>query len=227
VERVAEGVHRLGSRWVNWYVVEDDGGLTIVDGGYPGYYDQLGPALSTIGRSIADVQAIVVTHAHADHLGALPRLQEASGARVLAHPADAPAIQSGTAKPPPSFFADAWRPRFARYLVHAARNGGRAIEPVRRVDTFADVDVLDVPGRPRVLHTPGHTAGHCAFLLEDRGVLFSGDALVTRDNVTGRTGAQPIRWNADEEEAAASYERLRETEARVVLPGHGEPWRRR
>jgi glyoxylase-like metal-dependent hydrolase (beta-lactamase superfamily II) len=226
VERVAEGVYRLGSRWVNWYLVEDDGGLTVVDGGYPGYYDELAPALSTIGRAVTDVQAIVVTHAHADHLGSLPRLQEASGGRVLAHPADAPEVQEGTPKPPPSFFADAWRPRFARYLVHAAKNGGRSIQPVRNVETFGDTDVLDVPGRPRVLHTPGHTAGHCAFLLDGPGVLFSGDALVTLDTVTGAKGPQQIRWNDDEDEAAASYARLRETEARVVLPGHGEPWRR-
>jgi glyoxylase-like metal-dependent hydrolase (beta-lactamase superfamily II) len=57
-------------------------------------------------------------------------------------------------------------------------------------------------------------------------VLFSGDALVTLDTVTGAKGPQQIRWNDDEDEAAASYARLRETEARVVLPGHGEPWRR-
>ena len=69
-----------------------------------------------------------------------------------------------------------------------------------------------------------HTAGHSAFLLEDRSVLFSGDALVTLDNVTGRAGPQPIRWNEDDDQAAASYKRLRDVEAGVVLPGH-EPFR--
>ena len=227
MERVADGVYRLGSRWVNWYVLEDDPGLTVVDSGYPGYYDQLVPALSTIGRAIADVRAVVITHAHADHVGSLARLHSESGGRVFAHPADAPTIQAGNAKPPPSFFADAWRPRFARYLVHAAMNGGgRSAQPVGSVDTVADGDVLDAPGRPRVLHTPGHTPGHCAFLVEDRSVLFSGDALVTLDNVTGRRGPQPIRWNDDDAQAAASYERLRTVDAGVVLPGHGEPWRR-
>lgn len=224
MERVAEDVYRLGSRWVNWYVLVDDAALTVVDGGYPGYYDQLAPALSTIGRTIADVQAILITHAHADHLGSIARLQKKSRGNVLAHPAEAPTIESGAARPPPSFFADAWRPRFARYLVHAAKNGGRSVQPVSGVETFGDGDVLDVPGRPRVLHTPGHTAGHCAFLVEDRGVLFSGDAIVTLDSVSGRTGPQLIRWNDDEEQAAASYKRLRDLEVSVVLPGHGEPW---
>jgi glyoxylase-like metal-dependent hydrolase (beta-lactamase superfamily II) len=55
-------------------------------------------------------------------------------------------------------------------------------------------------------------------------VLFSGDALVTLDSVSGRTGPQLIRWNDDDDQATASYEQLRDMEARVVLPGHGEPW---
>ena len=211
---------------MNWYVIEEDGELTVVDSGYPGYYDQLAAGLAGIGRALADVEAIVVTHAHVDHLGALARLHDETGARVLAHPGDAAAIREGSAEPPPNFFADAWRPRFARYLVHALANGGRSVRPVPSVETLADGDVLNVPGRPRVVHTPGHTPGHCAFLLEERGALFSGDALVTRDNVTGRTGPQPIRWNADDEQAAASYERLRTLDAEVVLSGHGEPWRR-
>ena len=216
MERVADGVYRLGSRWVNWYVIEDDGEVTLVDTGYPGYRSQL--------RSPA--AAILITHAHADHIGAAARIHDDTGARVLAYAGDADVVRDGAPEPPPSFFADAWRPRFARYLVHAGRNGARSIAAVPSVETFADGETLDVPGRPRVLHTPGHTAGHCAFLLEDRGVVFSGDALVTRDNVSGHTGPQPIRWNDDQEQARASYERLFALPADVVLPGHGEPWRR-
>jgi len=74
-----------------------------------------------------------------------------------------------------------------------------------------------------VLHTPGHTPGHCALLLEERGVLFSGDALVTLDSATGRTGPQPVRWNDDPEQERASFERLRALDVAVVYPGHGEP----
>jgi len=227
VERVADRTYRLGSRWVNWYVVEDGGGrLTLIDTGYPGYYAPLAPGLASIGRTVGDIAAIALTHAHSDHLGSVARLHQESGARVLGHPADADAARAGHPKPPPSFFAEAWRPRFARYLVHALANGATSIAGVPALETFSDGDELDVPGRPRVIHTPGHTPGHCAFLLEERGVLFSGDALVTLDSATGRTGPQPIRWNDEPDQAAASYERLRNIAAEVVLPGHGEPWRR-
>jgi glyoxylase-like metal-dependent hydrolase (beta-lactamase superfamily II) len=172
------------------------------------------------------VRAVVLTHAHADHLGTAARIHGESGARVLVHMVGSEIVRSGNAKPPPDFFLDAWRPRFARYLLHAGRNGGRSIEGVASVETFGDGVVLDVPGRPRVMHTPGHTPGHCALLLDQREVLFSGDALVTLDTATGRRGPRLIRWNADDEQATASYERLRAMQVPLVLPGHGEPWRR-
>ena len=226
MESVAEGVYRLGSRWVNWYVVDDDGELTVVDTGYPGYFGELPEGLASIGRRIVDVQAILITHAHADHVGSAARVREESGARVLAHTADADVVRAGTPDPPPGFFANAWKPRFARYLVHAGTNGARSISGVETVETFGDGDALDVPGRPRVLHTPGHTPGHVALHLEDTGVLFSGDALVTLDTVSGRRGPRAIRWNDDPEQAQASYERLRALDVPLVLTGHGEPWRR-
>ncbi len=75
--------------------------------------------------------------------------------------------------------------------------------------------------------SPGHTYGHCAFHLPDRGLLFSGDALVTYDPYTGRTGPRVVARaaTADAEGALAALDALAATAARVVLPGHGEPFR--
>jgi glyoxylase-like metal-dependent hydrolase (beta-lactamase superfamily II) len=86
--------------------------------------------------------------------------------------------------------------------------------------------VLDVPGRPRVVFTPGHTAGHCALHLADRGTVITGDALVTLDPYTGHTGPQIVARaaTADSAQALRSLDHLAATRASVVLPGHGEPW---
>jgi glyoxylase-like metal-dependent hydrolase (beta-lactamase superfamily II) len=86
--------------------------------------------------------------------------------------------------------------------------------------------VVDVPGRPRVVHAPGHTAGTAALYLESRGILFSGDALVTRNPLTGRIGPQimPSGFNRDSAQALSSLRALLSVAASTVLPGHGEPW---
>jgi glyoxylase-like metal-dependent hydrolase (beta-lactamase superfamily II) len=94
-------------------------------------------------------------------------------------------------------------------------------------ETFEDAAVLDVPGRPRVIHTPGHTPGHCALLFEQRGALFAGDALCTWNPVTGQLGPQrfPSALNVNNAQALESLDRIEGLEAQVVLPGHGEPYR--
>jgi glyoxylase-like metal-dependent hydrolase (beta-lactamase superfamily II) len=86
--------------------------------------------------------------------------------------------------------------------------------------------VLDVPGRPLVIHTPGHSHGHVVFVLADRGVLFAGDALCTWNPLTGRPGPQlmPRAFASSESQAAESLARIEGVDAGVVLPGHGDPW---
>ncbi|MDQ4026072.1 MAG: MBL fold metallo-hydrolase, partial [Actinomycetota bacterium] len=83
---VAERVRRLGTRWVNWYVVEDGAGLTVVDAGLPQYWDQLPAALAEMGRRLSDVQAVVLTHNDLDHLGCAERVRAGSGGRAYKHP---------------------------------------------------------------------------------------------------------------------------------------------
>jgi hypothetical protein len=58
---VAEGVHRLGTGLVNWYLVEEAGRLTFVDSGVPGYYPLFEAALSGLGRSPGDVVEFVIS----------------------------------------------------------------------------------------------------------------------------------------------------------------------
>jgi len=92
---------------------------------------------------------------------------------------------------------------------------------------LVDGDVLPVPGNPRVLHVPGHTKGSCALLLEESSILFTGDALVTEDPLSGRRSPTllPSYDNQNHHQALRSLEKLSATDARLVLPGHGPPWR--
>ena len=77
-----------------------------------------------------------------------------------------------------------------------------------------------------MIFTPGHTFGHCALHLPDRGVLLAGDAIVMFDPYTARRGPCLVARaaTADSERALASLDRIADAGADVVLTGHGPPW---
>ena len=226
---IVPGVHRLGTPLVNWYLVEEDGRLTAVDAGLPGYHKTLGNDLSQLGHVPSDIDALVLTHADVDHTG-LANALRAAGARVLIHSADEPTLRTPTSTGG-SKLTDMLpylrHPTFLRFVGHIARYGGLKPPALEGAETFSGDDILEVPGSPRVVATPGHTPGHCAIYLENKGVLFVGDALCTRNPVTGRLGAQvvPSALNVSTDQCFQSLEAIEQAPARVLLPGHGDPWR--
>ena len=226
---VASSVFRLGTPIVNWYLVHEDGALCAVDSGLPGYGDSLEADLREHGFKPADIDAVVLTHSDGDHTGLAARLREA-GARVLVHRDDAatlaePGPKSGDAAPA-KLARQLWRPGLWRFMGHMIRSGGAHPAGVEADATFDDGDVLDVPGSPRVLHTPGHTGGHSSLLLGDRRVLLVGDALCTWNPISGRRAPQlmPRFFNEDNRACVSSLDAIAEADAGVLLPGHGDPW---
>jgi glyoxylase-like metal-dependent hydrolase (beta-lactamase superfamily II) len=115
---------------------------------------------------------------------------------------------------------------FWKTLLSLARRGATRMIPVRELSTFGDGETLDLPGRPRAVHAPGHTPGTSALLLEARRVLLTGDSLVTHNPLTGRPGPQimPSGLNQDTQLALRSLEALDGVPADVLLPGHGDPF---
>jgi glyoxylase-like metal-dependent hydrolase (beta-lactamase superfamily II) len=221
-QAIADGIHRLGTDWVGWYLVAGDDTVTVVDCGFPGYHDQLRDALGELGRPLDSVGAVVLTHYHSDHVGSAERIRTETGATLYAPAGDAEGLRSGKVPLPGGLAASLWRPRMMRYMAHAARNGGAKMERVTEFQTYQDGEAL--PGGLRAVHTPGHTAGHCSLLAEGAGVLFAGDALAMVDLRNGETGPQVTAFNEDAERAAESLARLEPLQARVVACGHGSPF---
>jgi glyoxylase-like metal-dependent hydrolase (beta-lactamase superfamily II) len=229
VGEVAQGVHRFDDGVVNWYLVEDGDRLALVDAGFPGDWNGLEAGLRSLDRSPSDLAAIVLTHAHVDHLGFAERARRELGAEILCHAAEKRLASS------PTTIAKSERSPL-RYLGHGPTRKlflratvARAplAKGVGKLTTFADGETLEwIPGRPTAVHTPGHTDGHTAFLLSDRGVLFAGDAIVTRDPYTGRPGPCLVAKAATKSSSAAlaSLDTIAAVEADVILTGHGDPW---
>jgi glyoxylase-like metal-dependent hydrolase (beta-lactamase superfamily II) len=223
---VAEGVHRIEDAYTNFYLVEDGDRVTVVDACVPTSWASLREALPRIGRSLEDVEAIVLTHAHFDHVGFAERARRELGVPVWVHENDVPLahhpLRHAYERNPLKYLTnrDAL-PILGDMLRHRA-----LMSPgVKEVRRFDGVPSLDVPGSPQVVFCPGHTLGHCAFHLPDRDVLIAGDAIVELDPYTGLRGPRIVSRaaTADTERAIDSLDALARTGARTVLTGHGEP----
>jgi len=223
---VCPGVHRLATRYTNWYVLEAGGRLTLLDAGLPGDWSRFVSALARLGHAPSDIDAVLITHHHPDHAGNAEHLRSSYQSRVLSHPADAAYLRGERRLRRTAVARFLWHPWYAAYMLHLLANGVTRTPALAKLDDMGDGEVLDVPGAPRVLHAPGHTAGSCALLLEDRSILFTGDALVTLDMTRGRTGPRIIRGphTEDADLALESLGVLAATNAATVLPGHGDPW---
>jgi glyoxylase-like metal-dependent hydrolase (beta-lactamase superfamily II) len=222
-----EGIHRIEDSYTNWFIVEDAGRLTIVDCGVPSSWESLQEALSGLGRSPSDIAAVVLTHAHFDHVGFAEKARSELGVPVYVHENDVPLTRHpwryDHERSRALYFATQVQalPIVAEFL----KNRAFWPPPVKEVVRYEN-GTLDVPGSPRVVFTPGHTLGHCALHFPDRDAVIAGDAIVTLDPYTARRGPRLVARaaTADVERNLRALDALVATGARTVFVGHGETW---
>jgi glyoxylase-like metal-dependent hydrolase (beta-lactamase superfamily II) len=221
---LAPGVHRLGNALVNCFLVEDGNRMTLVDGGLPAFRRQLNEYLRSLGRSVADIDAVILTHAHGDHVGIVESVRTDAPATVHVHEADAGMARTGKVHKRDGSLLPYFRYPATWKLFYVGGKAGVGRTPnVTEMTTFNEPVDLDVPGRPRIVPTPGHSPGHVCFHLPDRGVLIVGDALCTYNPLTG-TQLMPRAFAFDALQALASLRAIERIDAGLTLPGHGEPW---
>lgn len=208
---------------VNVYLVEDASGVTLIDAGIPGQWKDLLYELESMNRVIGDIRGVILTHADSDHTGFAERLRSEAGVPIYIHEADALQARGVVKKKNPSWGKVKIGPLLS-FLWYAGKRGGLSNKPVQEVITVVDGETLDLPGSPRIVHTPGHSPGSIAVHSAAVDALFVGDAMTTRHVLTGSEGPQPAPFTLDGETALASLERWRDIDARWVLPGHGYPW---
>lgn len=225
LRQVADGVHLVHGSDTNWVLLTEGDAITLVDTGYPGDRQLLLRSLAAVGGSPEAVTAVLVTHAHNDHLGSAEYLRAAHGTPVHLHEAEVPHARREFLHQVPvgRVLRNSWRPGVLPWSLRALRAGGTAHVPVTDPRPFPTAGPLDLPGRPVPVHTPGHTLGHSAFHLPAAGVVISGDALVTGHPTSRVEGPQllPDMFHHRRERALASLEALAALDADVLLPGHG------
>ncbi|WP_328869086.1 MBL fold metallo-hydrolase [Streptomyces sp. NBC_00287] len=225
VRQVADGTYLVHGSNTNWVILSEGDAVTLIDTGYPGDREQVLASLAQVGSSPEAVAAVLITHAHNDHVGSAEFLRATYGAPVLLHEAEMPharreflhQVSVG------QVLRNGWRPGVLPWALHALRSGGKAHVPVTAPQALAMDAPLDLPGRPVPVHTPGHTNGHCAFHLPHTGVLIAGDALVSGHPTSRIKGPHllPDMFHHERARAMASLDLLGALEADLLLPGHG------
>lgn len=225
----APGIHRVEDNYTNFYLVEGEGRrLTIFDAGIPSSWGSLQSALRELGRSASDIDGVVLTHAHFDHIGIAERLRTELRVPIRVHRADVTLTKHPRAyereRTPLAYVLTQPRalPIVAGFIVR------RALwpTPIEEVTEFTEGEDLPVAGSPRTIFTPGHTHGHVSFHFPDRDAVIAGDAVVTLNPYTGERSPQLVARaaTADTRQALASLDALEATAAGTFLTGHGKPW---
>lgn len=227
MRQVADSTFALGTHGHNFYILKEGEEATIIDAGCSGEWSKLTSGLESVGLSLERIAGIIVTHSHTDHFG-LAKRAKSSGVEVSVHEAEesrALGTYEGRYAVSPGEL-----PKFSIYtlrtFVPMMLAGALKLEHLDEVSTFRDGDQLDLPTNPIAIHTPGHTEGHTMFHVPERGLLFTGDGLITMDLLGPSKGPQMIRemFNHDTAQALDSLDRIVDVEAELLLPGHGKPW---
>lgn len=205
-------VRRVG---VDTFIIAEPGRpLTLIDAGMPWSRLPIERRIRRIGRRPTEIERIVCTHGHLDHVGGIPRLLRGrSDVSVLMHPADIAGLAIGLRQAlRRTDDGVARRNRLLDYLTPA---------PARLVP-IEDGDVIPVLGGLRVIHTPGHTPGSVCLYAERHRLLFSGDVLQV---IRGRLTHASTFFSHDIGRARATLARLAELDVETIALAHYPPWR--
>jgi len=224
---ITDHVHFAETDLVNWTLVTDDNGVMLIDAGFPGQRADVLDSLRQLGFGVDDLSAILLTHAHVDHFGTAIWFAKTHGTPVYCHAAEVGHSkreyleQAG----PADIIPHLWQPRFLKWTLAISRKGGMVRDGIPTTQALTEDVAAGLPGKPMAIPTPGHTGGHCSFVVD--GVLVAGDALVTGHPLLTGIGPQllPNMFNHDQDGCVRSLGALGLLDTDLLLPGHGPVWR--
>jgi glyoxylase-like metal-dependent hydrolase (beta-lactamase superfamily II) len=208
-------LHHVRLIGVDTFIIAEPGRpLTLIDAGMPWSRWPIERRIRAIGRRPEEIERIICTHGHPDHVGGIPRLLRGrTDASVLMHPADIAGLAVGLRQALRRTDDDvARRHRLLSYLTPAPT----------RLEPMEDGDVIDVLGGMRVIHTPGHTPGSVCLYAETHRILFTGDVLQV---IRGRLTYASAFFSHDVAQARATLSRLAELDVETIALAHYPPWR--
>ncbi len=220
--KVAPAVWGMKIIFVNIYMVASDDHWVLIDTGLPGSAGRIKQMADDLFGG-SPPSAILLTHGHFDHRGAVKDLQRYWRVPVYAHKMELPYLTGRSAYPPPDPTVGGGLMSLSSFLY-----------PKRAIDLRPYIKVLDGDSAPYlpewgVVYTPGHSPGHVSFFRKSDGVLIAGDAFVTtqQESAVATLSNKPVvagppkyftyDWNI----ARESVKKLQALSPKIVATGHG------
>lgn len=222
---VAAGVWRIKDIFVNMYLISTDTGWVLIDAGLKTSYSKIKKLSAVLFGPDAKPEAIILTHAHFDHVGSLRRLAVEWNVPVLAHTLEIPYLTSLSKYPPPDPTIGGGMMVYMSWAYpRGSVNVGNRVVPLAQ-----DGSISAMPGW-RWIHTPGHTPGHVSLYREEDGCLIAGDAFATTDQRKASAVATqrremhgpPPYFTTDWKASAASVKELSMLKPNILATGHGK-----
>lgn len=212
--RLAFHFHRIPVGITNCYLLCGEKTI-LIDGGAPGHVDHFMRGMERVGISPRDIDLILLTHGHADHIGSLHPIQAVTGAKVAVHRHDRAWVESGKPALPPGITS------WGRTLIKLATRLYKPILRACRVDCVLDdeevsLSTYGIPGK--VIHTPGHSIGSICVLL-NTGEVFAGDMAMQAWFLRQKPGLPVLA--EDMNLVVQSWKKLIRMGAKRVYPAHG------
>jgi len=230
--QVSEGVHQfkvpmrhnpLGYTYS--YLLKES--KTLIDAGIPGWdaYNALEKQLSEQGLRITDIQRIIVTHMHNDHVGLIDYIRQRAPIKVITH-----RLAYERQRQYVAVYKDMYKniseelqllgggsfQQLLNRFEHAFREDS---DPLKIDETVEDGDILDLPGaKLKVIWTPGHAAEHICLFDEERSILLSGDHVLPK--ITSHVSEHTWEKRDPLGDYLNSLLKVRDLPVDLILPGH-------
>nr|WP_231514891.1 MBL fold metallo-hydrolase [Oceanobacillus salinisoli] len=226
VSMIASHVHVYTNQIVNLCFVGEEDGWVLVDAGMPKSAEKILDVTEELFGEGAKPKAIILTHGHFDHVGAVEELVDKWDVPVYAHELELPFLTGGQSYPEPDpTVAGGLVAKMSRFFPSEPINLQTAVHQLPD-----DGTVPEMPGW-QWIHTPGHTPGHVSLFREEDRTLIAGDAFTTvkQDELFDvltqeeEINGPPVYYTPDWDLAEASVKKLSDLKPERAITGHGVP----
>ncbi|MBD3189181.1 MAG: MBL fold metallo-hydrolase [Candidatus Heimdallarchaeota archaeon] len=207
----------------NIFLIEIGEGYLLIDTSIKNKYRTFQRKLKKMNISPSEINYLLLTHHHSDHVGFANRLLAETNAKLIVHQEEVPLLEQGKNQTEGVKGVNG----LLRFVWNIAKKIAPGFPPVssREKDIVIEqeeYDLQEIGLDGKVLHTPGHTPGHISVILAD-GTVFTGDVIMNFLQFLGLQKRPLILY--DQNEVMRSWDKILQYGAKTIRPAHGQPFK--